>query len=65
MDWGSSGLVAAAELGVVSVGGCVVEADGLYGGIYAVFMFVSWLVWRVCVGFGCEEGGVGAVGALF
>ena len=41
------------------------EADGLYGGIYAVFMFVSWLVWRVCVGFGCEEGGVGAVGALF
>jgi hypothetical protein len=29
---------------------------GRIGGIYAVFMFVSWLVWRFCVGFGCEAG---------
>ena len=45
-------------------GGCA-GTRALYRGIYAFSMFVSLVVWRVAVWFWCEEGGVGAVGAVF
>ena len=41
------------------------EPSGAYLGIYVLVLFVSLVVWRVLVWFWGEEGGVGAVGAVF
>jgi len=49
--------------GVVDRGAA--EPPPVYIGIYVVVLFVSLVVWRVLVVFWGEEGGVGAVGAVF